>query len=99
MIQQVNVNKTHHRILILGGGTAAHIMTASLLRRAGQADIAILTHFKALLSPILDRGFYFFSLLDLHHIVNAQSGLTKSVAITPRVCNRRGTHWVHNNLA
>jgi sulfide:quinone oxidoreductase len=41
MIQQVNVNKTHHRILILGGGTAG-IMTASLLRRAGQADIAIL---------------------------------------------------------
>jgi sulfide:quinone oxidoreductase len=41
MIQQVNVKKTHHRILILGGGTAG-IITASLLRRAGQADIAIL---------------------------------------------------------
>jgi sulfide:quinone oxidoreductase len=41
MIQQVNVKKTHHRILILGGGTGG-IITASLLRRAGQTDIAIL---------------------------------------------------------
>jgi sulfide:quinone oxidoreductase len=41
MIQQVNVKKTHHRILILGGGTAG-IITASLLQRAGQTDIAIL---------------------------------------------------------
>ncbi len=41
MTQQVNVEKTHHRILILGGGTAG-IITASLLQRAGQTDIAIL---------------------------------------------------------
>jgi sulfide:quinone oxidoreductase len=41
MTQQVNVKKTHHRILILGGGTGG-IITASLLRRAGQTDIAIL---------------------------------------------------------
>jgi len=41
MTQQANVEKTHHRILILGGGTAG-IITASLLQRAGQTDIAIL---------------------------------------------------------
>jgi sulfide:quinone oxidoreductase len=35
-----NVTRTHHRILILGGGTAG-IITASLLRRAGQTDVAI----------------------------------------------------------
>jgi sulfide:quinone oxidoreductase len=35
-----SVDKTHHRILILGGGTGG-IITANLLRRAGQADIAI----------------------------------------------------------
>ncbi len=41
MTQQGNGNKTRHRILILGGGTAG-IITASLLQRAGQTDIAIL---------------------------------------------------------
>ena len=35
-----NVTKAHHRILILGGGTGG-IITANLLRRAGQTDVAI----------------------------------------------------------
>ncbi len=41
MIQQANVKKLHHRVLILGGGTAG-IITASMLQRAGQTDVAIL---------------------------------------------------------
>ena len=35
-----NVTKAHHRVLILGGGTGG-IITANLLRRAGQTDVAI----------------------------------------------------------
>jgi len=41
MAQDSDLTKAHHRIVILGGGTAG-IMTASLLRRAGQQDIAII---------------------------------------------------------
>jgi sulfide:quinone oxidoreductase len=41
MARTVVAPKTHHRILILGGGTGG-IITASLLRRAGQTDVAII---------------------------------------------------------
>jgi len=41
MAQDSDLTKAHHRIVILGGGTAG-IITANLLRRAGQQDIAII---------------------------------------------------------
>ncbi len=41
MEQEGDLTKTHHRVLILGGGTAG-IITASLLRRAGQEGVAII---------------------------------------------------------
>lgn len=41
MEQESDLTKTHYRVLILGGGTAG-IITASLLRRAGQEGIAII---------------------------------------------------------
>ena len=41
MEQESDLAKTHYRVLILGGGTAG-IITASLLRRAGQEGIAII---------------------------------------------------------
>jgi sulfide:quinone oxidoreductase len=40
MAQEGKVKKAQHRIVILGGGTAG-IITASLLRRAGQMDVAV----------------------------------------------------------
>jgi sulfide:quinone oxidoreductase len=40
MDQQSDLTNTRHRVLILGGGTAG-IITASLLRRAGQEGVAI----------------------------------------------------------
>jgi len=41
MSQPVQIKKERHRVLIIGGGTAG-IITAGLLRRAGQTDIAII---------------------------------------------------------
>ena len=41
MLEFINAEKTHHKIVILGGGTAG-IITASLLRKAGQTDVAII---------------------------------------------------------
>lgn len=41
MSQPLQIKKERHRVLIIGGGTAG-IITASLLRRAGQTDIAII---------------------------------------------------------
>ncbi|HVB29551.1 MAG TPA: FAD/NAD(P)-binding oxidoreductase [Terriglobia bacterium] len=41
MAQDSDLTNDHHRIVILGGGTAG-IITANLLRRAGQQDIAII---------------------------------------------------------
>jgi len=40
MQEESETGSSHHRILIIGGGTAG-IITANLLRRAGQQDIAI----------------------------------------------------------
>ncbi len=41
MLPDIRIKRAHHRIVIIGGGTAG-IISASLLRRAGQADIAII---------------------------------------------------------
>ncbi len=41
MLEFINAEKTHHKIVILGGGTAG-IITASLLRKAGQTDVAVI---------------------------------------------------------
>lgn len=82
MIQQVNVKKTHHRILILGGGTAG-IITASLLRRAGQTDIAILEpssqHFYQPLWTLVGAG-----------VVPARTTSRSEVRYIPK-----GVHWIH----
>lgn len=40
MTENTNVRNSHHRIVIIGGGTGG-IMTASLLRRAGETEIAL----------------------------------------------------------
>jgi len=41
MLQTIGIERGHHRIVIIGGGTAG-IITASLLQRAGQTDIAVI---------------------------------------------------------
>src|SRR5579863_2820163 len=41
MPQTISLKKSHYRVVIVGGGTAG-IITASLLRRAGEEDIAII---------------------------------------------------------
>lgn len=86
MIQQVNIKKAHHRILILGGGTAG-IITAAMLQRAGQSGVAILEpsgqHFYQPLWTLVGAG-----------VVSAKTTRRSEASYIPK-----GVHWIRERGA
>jgi sulfide:quinone oxidoreductase len=86
MSQQEKAKKEHHKILILGGGTAG-IITASLLRRAGQSDIAIV-------EPAT-RHFY----QPLWTLVGAGSVSQESTRRDEARYIPRGVRWIQERVA
>jgi sulfide:quinone oxidoreductase len=81
-----NISKVHHRIVITGGGTAG-IITASLLRRAGQTDIAILEpssrHYYQPLWTLVGAG-----------VVGKERSVRKESHYVPK-----GVHWIQDSVA
>jgi sulfide:quinone oxidoreductase len=86
MTTQGNVSKTHHRVLILGGGTGG-IITASLLRRAGQTDVAIV-------EPS-DRHFY----QPLWTLVGAGEVDRTTTARSEARLVPKGVRWIRDRVA
>lgn len=83
MLQTMSFKKSHYRVLIVGGGTAG-IMTASLLRRAGERSIAIV-------EPS-NRHFY----QPLWTLVGAGAARKEaSVRMEARYIPR-GVHWIQD---
>jgi sulfide:quinone oxidoreductase len=86
MAQASDFTKAHHRILILGGGTAG-IITASLLRRAGQRDIAIIEpsalHFYQPLWTLVGGG-----------VVRKEATAHSEASTIPR-----GVRWIQDRAA
>ena len=86
MAQANDVRKTHHGIVILGGGTAG-IITANLLRRAGQLDIAIIEpstrHFYQPLWTLVGGG-----------VVRKEVTVRREADYIPR-----GVRWIEDRVA
>ena len=80
------IRKANHKIVILGGGTAG-IITASLLRRAGQTDIAVVEpsdrHFYQPLWTLVGAG-----------VVSADSTARSESSYIPR-----GVRWIQEAVA
>jgi len=81
-----NVTKAHHRILILGGGTGG-IITANLLRRAGQTDVAIV-------EPS-DRHFY----QPLWTLVGAGAVDRRTTVRSEARYVPKGVRWIRDRVA
>jgi len=81
-----NTTKLNHKILILGGGTAG-IITASLLRRAGQTDIAI----------VEPSGQHFYQ--PLWTLVGAGEVSAASTARSESRYIPRGVRWIQDSVA
>jgi sulfide:quinone oxidoreductase len=81
-----STSKLNHKIVILGGGTGG-IITASLLRRAGQTDIAIV-------EPS-DRHFY----QPLWTLVGAGEVSANSTVRSEDRYIPRGVHWIQDSVA
>lgn len=86
MAEDSNLTQAHHRTLILGGGTAG-IITASLLRRAGQEDIAIIEpsarHFYQPLWTLVGGG-----------VVSKEATVRREADYIPR-----GVRWIEDRVA
>lgn len=81
-----NVDKSHHRVLILGGGTGG-IITANRLRRAGQTDVAIIEpssrHFYQPLWTLVGAG-----------AVDRATTIRSEARYVPR-----GVRWIQDRVA
>lgn len=85
MAQTKIVKREHHRILVIGGGTAG-IITANLLRKADQTDVAIIepsgTHFYQPIWTLVGAG-----------VVPAESSARCEDRYIPR-----GVRWIQDHV-
>lgn len=81
MTERTNAREGHHRIVIIGGGTGG-IITASLLRRAGEKDIAVVEpsrqHFYQPLWTLVGGG-----------VVRKEATVRQEARYIPQ-----GVHWI-----